>query len=51
MRIFNRNPLSDAAWEMTKNQFPEWAAPETSDEGLSHEEIAEDFNYIESKNE
>ena len=46
MKIFNRNPLTDAAWELTKKQYPEWTAPKTSTDGLSEDEKREDVNYL-----
>ena len=47
MGIFNKNPLIEAIWELTKKQYPEWDAPITPKEGLSEEEKKEDVNYLE----
>ena len=51
MKEFERDPLSNAAWEITKKQFPEWTAPKTFDEGLSDEEKNEDIDYPEGPEE
>ena len=48
MKLFNRNPVTEAAWEITKKQYPEWDAPITSIEGISEEEKYEEINYSES---
>ena len=49
MKLFTRNPITDAAWEITKKQCPEWTAPKTSNDGISEEEKNEDVNYLDDK--
>jgi len=46
MNFFDRNPIGDAAWDLTKKQYPEWSAPKTSNEGLSEIEKNENVNYL-----
>jgi len=51
MALIDRNPITDAAWELTKKQFPEWTAPKTENEGISDEEKSEDVNYSDESHE
>lgn len=48
MKLFNRKPLVDAVWEITKKQYPEWNGPKTPEEGISNEEKNEKVDYSEN---